>query len=102
MLVLKDSYLKMKRAILVSKTTNSRTASLIMDHWIIPGRIPEYVLTDGESQFNIKFIELQCSFLGTEHPETTVHHRLMNGQARPFNKTIIARLNQYKAKNLRD
>lgn len=49
-LVMTDCHLRLARAILKCKTTDSPMALLRMDHWVVLQRIPEYVLTVNETQ----------------------------------------------------
>lgn len=89
------------RVVPTSKTTALQIASLFMDFWIIPNGIPEFVLTDNGTQFISKLFELICAVLGTRHLTTTAYYLQTNGQAKRFNKTIIARLQHCVAEHLR-
>lgn len=90
---------KLARVAPTSNTTAAQIASIFMDHWIIPWRIPEYWITDNVAQFISKLIEWHCAFRGTQHLTKSANHPQTNRQAERLNKTIIARLKKYIAEH---
>lgn len=54
--VITDRYSKITRAVLTFRTTVERIASMVIDHWIIPYGIFDYVLTENGTLFISKFV----------------------------------------------
>lgn len=65
--------------------------SIFMDHWLVPYRIPEYVLTYIEIQFIGNFFEFLWQFLRTLLPAIPSCHLHVSGTAKRFDKTIADR-----------
>lgn len=94
-----DRYSRLTRAVPVSKTTASRAALTIIDNWIMPYGIPNFLLTDSGQQFVRKFFNALCSILGIKQLTTTAVH-CKHSRTERYNKTIVARLHQYVNEHL--
>lgn len=62
-LVMKDRYLKLMRAVTASMMAFAHIASMFMEFWIIQYNIQDYVLTDNGTPLITKLFELLCAFL---------------------------------------
>lgn len=76
-LEMKDRYTKLASAVPEFKITASHLLSILMNKWVIPYRISQYVLSNNKTQFTNIFFELLCAFLGTKHLSTTAYHPQM-------------------------
>lgn len=79
-LVIKDRYSKMTRAIPLKQTTASIVAQTFVDNWIMPYGIPATLLTDNGPQFVGTFFAAVCLILGVKQLTTTAYHPQTNGQ----------------------
>lgn len=70
-LLMTDRYKKITKTVATSRKTNLHIAPLLLGNWVLPYRIPDYVLTDNGTQFISKVFESLCGYFGTEHPTTT-------------------------------
>lgn len=101
-LLMKNCYSKLARAVTTSVTIASHTSSLSIDNWIMPYGILTQLLTDNEKQLFSKFLESLCALLGTKHLTTTAFHPQTNGQAKQFIKTTTSTLPHYVPEHQRD
>lgn len=90
-----DHYLKLARAVLVSKTSAMYVASIFYNHWIIQCRIPAFLLAKNCTQFVSKFFETIRNFLRLNLLTTTAYHRIAV-MIEKTNKKLITAQSRYK------
>lgn len=91
-LVTKNRYSKLTRALSTLKTTAIHVANVYMVHWLVSYGIQTYLLTDNQTRFVIKFIATVCTLLRVKHLTTTAYHPQTNAKVDRFNKIIFTRL----------
>lgn len=76
--VIKGRNWKLTRVISSSKTTVTHTATLLLDHWIVPCGIPDGILMDSGLQFLSNDFLTQWGLLAVRHMMKTAYQFLTN------------------------
>lgn len=84
-------YTKLTCATPTAKIISQYLETVLLDNWILPYGIPNYVLTDNGPQFVSKYFMTLCLFLGFKKLTNTAYHRQTNGQVERYNSMLIAR-----------
>lgn len=97
-----DRFSKLAKKVQTSKTTATAVAEVFVAHWISDYRIPCMVFTYNDLQATLMFFNVVCAELGIETLATSEYHPDSNGKVKPFNLTLISRLNHYVAEDQKE
>lgn len=95
LILMTDRYSKMKIEIVTSRTTVTHVSNALLNHYILPYGIPEYLLTDKGSHFVSTFIAILCRFIGLKHLPTAAHRPQTNSQIERYKERIVLRIRNY-------
>lgn len=101
-IVMIDRFSSLMLEVPIANTSAKEVASIFLDNCIVRFGIPSYVLPDDCLHFVSKFFEAFSWYLGVNHVTTTSYQPQTNTQIEWYNKTIVAGLRQYAAKNQRN
>lgn len=101
-LIIRDRYSKLARAIPKSNTTSSYVAILFLAHWIIQLGILTIIFTKNGAQFVSMFFQYFSIQLTTKHFTSTSYRSQTHRQDERFNKTIMTRLGLHVAEKQRN
>lgn len=97
--VITDRYARLTQAIIKKKTTATRIANILKEHWVPNLGIPSIVLTGNGNQVTPKIFVTLCKELGLKTVTATTYHPQANGQVKSFNATMISILRHYVAEH---
>lgn len=93
-----ERYSKLTRAISTTKDSATHIANIFPDHWNVL-YVPDKLLADNVPQFVDKCFVTLRKLLTLKRLTDIANHPQNNGQAKGYNKKIVARLPHYVAKH---
>lgn len=90
-------YPKLRKAILIARTTVTRTTSMIVNHYVVNVGALSTVLMDNGPPFTPKLITVLYETLAIKKNKTTGYHPPSTGNMECFNATMIMRYQHYAA-----
>lgn len=93
--VVTDRHSKLKIANSTFKPSSTHTADTILDNWIAPFSILEFVLTDNGPQYVSKLIVMLGTDIWVMHLRTTAYNLQTSGRAERFHHTIETQLRNH-------
>lgn len=97
-----DRFSNLTLEILTAKIDSTQVATIFLENWALPSRIPSYELTNYVAQFVSKRFTALCLFLGVEKLTTTTYHPQTKGQVEQYSRAFVARVRHYVSEHLRE
>lgn len=85
----------MSRAFTASNTTATRAANVLLDHRIVLYGITNKLLAEKKRQLVGRFLAKLCGSLRQENLMTSAYHPQTKVKGKNYNKTVVARMQQY-------